>query len=584
MDDVSGIDKMHYIVDGNGNYYRINRKNQLVVANGREEAGVFSYVEANQRIGGGRKAHFYSVIPIELQEDGEGIGLKGAAGDTQPSPRNVPGDMPGFAQPIPENVPGDMPGFAQPSQGNVPSDMPEGAQPIPGHVQGDRPGGMLFSSKEMKTGIQGNLLPLPGTGNASGNVVPKAAEPPRAGQEFAVYETDSRMSLPYDMGSMDWAEYMTHFCYLVSSIRNYQDELNQALSDLDMQICDIMHYIELYQVGEGQSVWMVRLLKECREQRRDVKDEMLRVEYFQRAIGTNANLIRAKEGISLIKKLESRFYHPRRLKELFKGSHQKTARANKLLSALGNSSCMEAEGMRQAGEAILLPEKAQPEIAPSQQPGTGEDSQKEGYNGRAEGGYIQRDANNGRREEEVGREEDGNMENTRRETIFDGKDNNWREFARMQLEFYANAGQYMQNLQIDLDEIDDEIEQTLREIEEANYNVAQGYKVFKRLKDLRNERKRKQKEWECVGILADEFDCEAMADIMEYCLEEIEAVAGTEPAAGSKAASPKIGENRGEKAAEEEAIEESEGVTEESEGVTEQSEEVTEESEEVTEE
>ncbi len=30
MDDVSGIDKMHYIVDGNGNYYRINRKNQLV--------------------------------------------------------------------------------------------------------------------------------------------------------------------------------------------------------------------------------------------------------------------------------------------------------------------------------------------------------------------------------------------------------------------------------------------------------------------------------------------------------------------------------------------------------------------------
>ena len=176
------------------------------------------------------------------------------------------------------------------------------------------------------------------------------------------------------------------------------------------------------------------------------------------------------------------------------------------------------------------------------------------------------------------------MENTRRETIFDGKDNNWREFARMQLEFYANAGQYMQNLQIDLDEIDDEIEQTLREIEEANYNVAQGYKVFKRLKDLRNERKRKQKEWECVGILADEFDCEAMADIMEYCLEEIEAVAGTEPAAGSKAASPKIGENRGEKAAEEEAIEESEGVTEESEGVTEQSEEVTEESEEVTEE
>ena len=128
MDNVSCVDKMHYIVDGNGNYYRINRKNQLVVANGQEEAGVFSYVEANQRIGGGRKAHFYSVIPIELQEDREGTAPKDAAEDTQPSPGDVPGDMPGYAQPIPGNVPGDMPGVAQPSPRNVPEDMPEVAQ------------------------------------------------------------------------------------------------------------------------------------------------------------------------------------------------------------------------------------------------------------------------------------------------------------------------------------------------------------------------------------------------------------------------------------------------------------------------
>lgn len=565
MDDISGIDKMHYIVDGNGNYYRINRKNQLVVANGREEAGVFSYVEANQRIGGGRKAHFYSIIPIELQDGGEGGTPGDVPEEAQPSPGHVAEDVPKAGQLSPGYVAEGVPRAGQLSPGHVPEDMPEGAQLSPGHVPED----MLLSSKKMKADMQESLLPVPGTGNAGGNVAPKTAEPPRAGQEFAVYEADSGMSLPYDMGSMDWAEYMTHFCYLVSGIRNYQDELNQALSDLDMQICDIMHYIELYQVDEGESIWMVRLLKECREQRRDVKDEMLRVEYFQRAIGTNGNLIRAKEGISLIKKLESRFYHPRRLKELFKGSHQKTVRANKLLPALGNSSCMEAQGMQQAGEAILLPEKAQPEIAQPQQPRAGGDSQKEGYDGREEGADIPKDAGSGR-------EGEGNMENTRRETIFDGKDNNWREFARMQLEFYANAGQYMQNLQIDLVEIDDEIEQTLREIEEANYNVAQGYKVFKRLKDLRNERKRKQKEWECVGILADEFDCEAMADVMEYCLEEIEAVAGAEPEAGSKAAPPKIGENREEP---KEAIEESEGVTESgAEKITEESEGITEES------
>lgn len=342
MDDISGIDKMHYIVDGNGNYYRINRKNQLVVANGREEAGVFSYVEANQRIGGGRKAHFYSIIPIELQDGGEGGTPGDVPEEAQPSPGHVAEDVPKDGQLSPGYVAEGVPRAGQLSLGHVPEDMPEGAQLSPGHVPED----MLLSSKKMKADMQESLLPVPGTGNAGGNVAPKTAEPPRAGQEFAVYEADSGMSLPYDLGSMDWAEYMTHFCYLVSGIRNYQDELNQALSDLDMQICDIMHYIELYQVDEGESIWMVRLLKECREQRRDVKDEMLRVEYFQRAIGTNGNLIRAKEGISLIKKLESRFYHPRRLKELFKGSHQKTVRANKLLPALGNSSCMEAQGMQ----------------------------------------------------------------------------------------------------------------------------------------------------------------------------------------------------------------------------------------------
>lgn len=41
------------------------------------------------------------------------------------------------------------------------------------------------------------------------------------------------------------------------------------------------------------------------------------------------------------------------------------------------------------------------------------------------------------------------------------------------------------NLQMDIMEIDDEIENILLETEDANCNVAQGYKVFKRLKELR---------------------------------------------------------------------------------------------------
>ena len=50
---------MQYIVDGNGNYYTVNGNDQLVVARDKDEAGVFTFFEANQRIGGGKRAYFY---------------------------------------------------------------------------------------------------------------------------------------------------------------------------------------------------------------------------------------------------------------------------------------------------------------------------------------------------------------------------------------------------------------------------------------------------------------------------------------------------------------------------------------------
>ena len=76
-------------------------------------------------------------------------------------------------------------------------------------------------------------------------------------------------------------------------------------------------------------------------------------------------------------------------------------------------------------------------------------------------------------------------------------------FARQQAEFYRNAGQYITNLQIDIKEIDADIENILTETEDANCNVAQGYKIFKRLKELRLEKKAKMKELNCLYALTD---------------------------------------------------------------------------------
>lgn len=45
------------------------------------------------------------------------------------------------------------------------------------------------------------------------------------------------------------------------------------------------------------------------------------------------------------------------------------------------------------------------------------------------------------------------------------------------------------------------MEQVLEEVENANYNVVQGYNVYKYLKELRNENKNLQKELDTLYIL-----------------------------------------------------------------------------------
>ena len=62
----------------------------------------------------------------------------------------------------------------------------------------------------------------------------------------------------------------------------------------------------------------------------------------------------------------------------------------------------------------------------------------------------------------------------------------------------------------------------MQEIEEANCNVTQGYRLFKRLKDLRLERKQKEKELECLYILTEHFDVRALAEECESNLFALE--------------------------------------------------------------
>ena len=282
----------------------------------------------------------------------------------------------------------------------------------------------------------------------------------------------------YDLSEMDWTEYLTHFTYLVDGLKGYRDELSKKHSDIDQKISDILHYIELCETKEDEAVDLIELLRVCRENRRDIKDELQRIEYFQVNLGTNANAAKAKQALKSIKGLETRKYKPRKYDELFENCVLKDKRLQR---------------------ADIREEKHDKE------------PEKQMFHS----GQIY--------ENEGGEEM---MIQERRYTPFDGKDNDWLSFARQQAEFYRNAECYINNLQLDIKEIDDEIEDILLETEDANCNVAQGYKVFKRLKELRLLKKAKEKELDCLYAMTDYIDCDALADTCEANLAEVENIMG----------------------------------------------------------
>ena len=289
-------DRFYYIMDYSCNYYRVDSMNQLVAVGNENDVTVFSFREADKRIGSGGKSKFYYMTPIEMQNE-----------DTQ--------------------------------------DLDQ-----------------VHEQEETYNQTETNVSAV---------------------RELTVAEIpeDIEKSISeYDLSKMDWQEYITHFAFIAAGIKEYRESLIKAESDVDQKVCDVLHYIELCDTSEEEAADLIELLRVCRENRRDIKDEILRVDTFQRNLGTSANVAKAKETLKAIKGLK----------------------------------------------------------------------------------------------------------------------NDWMAFAIQQAEFYRNAGQYIANIQMDINEIDGAISDLMDQIEVANCNVTQGYKMFKNLKELRLEKKKKEKELETL--------------------------------------------------------------------------------------
>ncbi len=360
-------EQSYYIMDYSSHYYKVNAKNQLVTAGDENEATVFSFADANRRIGVGVKSKFYCLIPVDT------------------------------------------------------NDMDEVTE--------------VFES------------------------ISPVHELKEAEKSKALKEVEPITSDKYDLSVLDWEEYLTNLSYISTSISSYKEELGARMAEVDKKISDILHYIEFCDVDRSDSEDLVELLRVCRENRREYKDEIFKADVFQKSVGNSTSIAKINNAIKSIKGLENRKYKPREYDELFEGSGFRK-KAN-------------------AGDCVIEPEKRLSAI--TKQP------------------------------EQT--KEDIGMEYTRKETPFDGKENDWLKFAKKQAEFYENADQYIINKEIEMDALDDAIADLMEEIEQANCNVTQGYKMYKKLKELRLERKEKETELNALYILTDSFDMSVMKTI-----------------------------------------------------------------------
>lgn len=93
-----------------------------------------------------------------------------------------------------------------------------------------------------------------------------------------------------------------------------KEKLDKRLKDVDQEIIDIMHFIEWKRLNAAQMCKIYKMLKERREVRRNIKNELLVVEYI---VNCTTKTAMEEELKKIIEGLDNRKYEPRKMTELY---------------------------------------------------------------------------------------------------------------------------------------------------------------------------------------------------------------------------------------------------------------------------
>ena len=139
--------------------------------------------------------------------------------------------------------------------------------------------------------------------------------------ELDAFETPTM----FDSLKNDWESMLTNLCYMSDHMSEYQNNLNQMLSDVDKEICDIMHYIEFSDLSDGEMLKASRMLQERRRKRREIKDEMDKTALMRSTFLDSAFGIKVQQSLEVMEKMKERQYTPRKLSDLFTQQQRATA-------------------------------------------------------------------------------------------------------------------------------------------------------------------------------------------------------------------------------------------------------------------
>lgn len=111
-----------------------------------------------------------------------------------------------------------------------------------------------------------------------------------------------------------WLDKVSDLNSLSNEVLSRKKELCRELSNVDKELCDILHYIEFCNLNAAQGYKAYKMVKERRILRRSIKNELLVLENIldRKVCDTTSNKINRS-----IQKIDKRTYEPRVLKELF---------------------------------------------------------------------------------------------------------------------------------------------------------------------------------------------------------------------------------------------------------------------------